>query len=324
MSFSGFDFGSLVGRQEAIKTKEAINDAIKRDGGNAYRAGLEKWLPTMSDAYLQQNNKDGRQHLGASVIGGECLRKIWFSYRWFNHNPTGFKDPRLVRLFNTGHLYEAKACAMLETAGIEVVPQDEKGNQFRASFGTSGHSGGACDGLIEGGIPELPTESRILPEFKTASDKSFKRLNDKGVMAWNITYYNQVQIFMGKFDIKYCLHFTINKNDDDIYLEIIEKDDKIHKKMDERADLIISTNEGNSLDRISKDGTDWRCNYCEFKAPCHGNVKPRVNCRTCAYSEPKWGEGGIWYCNKYDEDLKGVEQYEFAQKCESYRMIEKY
>lgn len=324
MTFGSFDFGSLVGKRVAHKTRDLINESIKSDGGNAYRKSLQNWLPQMSDAYQQTVASNGRQHLGASLIGGDCWRKIWFSYRWFNHNPTGYKDPRLVRLFNTGHLYEAKSIAMLEQAGINVMAQDEAGNQFRANFGSSAHSGGACDGILNSAIPDIENETEILAEFKTASDKSFKQLENRGVMNWNMTYYNQVQIFMGKFDIKHCLHMTINKNDDDIYLEVLTKDEKIHKEMDEKADIIISTSEGKSLSRVCESGTDWRCGYCEFKPVCHGNKRPRLNCRTCQHAEPKWSESEVWRCNKFLKELRGVEQYNEAQKCPSYKMITGY
>jgi hypothetical protein len=46
-----------------------------------------------------------RPHLGASLIGKECARQLWYTFRWVSS--TSHRG-QLLRLFRTGHLEEAR------------------------------------------------------------------------------------------------------------------------------------------------------------------------------------------------------------------------
>lgn len=70
------------------------------------------------DKYCQGAYDDGhRNHLGASLIGDDCSRKLWYSFRWvFKERFSG----RLLRLFNRGHREEDRFVEWLEGAGFKV------------------------------------------------------------------------------------------------------------------------------------------------------------------------------------------------------------
>ena len=113
----------------ALKTMAAIESAIEQDQGGKFRQFLGQIIPHMADAY-RGVDEGFRSHLGASLIGGECSREIWYGFRWV-------KKPkfsgRILRLFNRGHLEEARFIAMLLTIGCQVWQQDGHGKQYRIS-----------------------------------------------------------------------------------------------------------------------------------------------------------------------------------------------
>ena len=81
----------------------------------------------------------GRNYLGASQIGDECARKLWYSFHWVAliHFPA-----RILRLFQRGHNEEHQINKYLRDAGIDVYEVDEEtGEQFGFKF-AFGHGGG--------------------------------------------------------------------------------------------------------------------------------------------------------------------------------------
>ena len=54
-------------------------------------------------AYEAEAGDGFREHLGASVIGRECDRALWYEFRWITRAAQG---GRMLRLFETGRLEE--------------------------------------------------------------------------------------------------------------------------------------------------------------------------------------------------------------------------
>ena len=105
----------------ALQTVGAFEKVVAFDGGNLYRAWLEHTLPMVRDIYRQEHDPF-RSHLGASIIGKKCARAIWYTFHW----ATNVKfEGRMLRLFNTGHIQEAKLLALLLAIGCKVYQQDE-------------------------------------------------------------------------------------------------------------------------------------------------------------------------------------------------------
>lgn len=66
-------------------------------------------------------DKGPRHHLGASIIGRECWREIWYSWRWAS--PVQFEG-RMLRLFDRGHEEEHRFADWLRLIGCEVEQYD--------------------------------------------------------------------------------------------------------------------------------------------------------------------------------------------------------
>ncbi len=262
---------------------------------------------------LERDQEDGmREHLGASLIGRQCDRELWYSFRWAT-----FKRHagRILRLFNRGHREEERFVTWLRSAGINVDSFDMKtGEQWRISA-VNGHFGGSLDG-IAWNVPGLEqfglnVNTKILTEFKTHGDKSFKKLIVEGVKKAKPEHYSQMQCYMHKMGLPISLYLAINKNDDEIHAEFVKYDPIEAELMFGKAVHIIPM--ATPPRRISEDPSWFVCKFCDHKATCHLRAPMAVNCRTCIFSAPV--ADGKWHCKKWNDMIplqtqkKGCEQY---------------
>lgn len=296
--------------QLATKTLQAIEEALYRDQGAAFRGFLGKLMPLAGDAY-RTDEDDWRDHLGASLIGRECAREVWYGFHW-----TTLKkfDGRMIRLFNRGHLEEPRFLALLMMIGCEVWQLDANGKQFRIT-GHMGHFGGSMDGVARG-IPDLPDEP-VLTEFKTHGDKSFAKLKEEGVIKAKWEHFVQMQIYMGKNGLRWALYCAVNKNDDTIHMELVQFDPTQYQRYLDRSVMIIEAKE--PPPKINQSPGWFKCKFCDQKGVCHGSDKPAMNCRTCAYISVR--DGGQWECTNPvcpgilspEDQRKGCSHYEMNE-----------
>ena len=263
----------------ASPTRDAIFKVYEADASNGFRA-----------------------HLGASLIGKECERALWYDFRW----TTASRHPgRLLRLFETGQLEEARLVRNLRRTGATVLEVDpETGRQFRVQA-HGGHFGGSLDGM---GIQllEAPKAWHVL-EFKTHSAKSFADLVAKRVRESKPQHFAQMQIYMHLMGVARAMYLAVNKNTDDLYVERIELDPPSAEKLLAKAGRIIFAMV--PPPRISEDPAWFQCRMCDHSLTCHGGTgsaaAPQVNCRTCLHATPV--EGG-WRCERHQKALSEVDQ----------------
>lgn len=296
----------------ASKTLAKIDDMIKADQGASFRGWLGKVIGHMGDAY--RTDEDGhRSHMGASMIGGECARAIWYNFRWTTKSNF---DGRLLRLFNRGHLEEARFIAMLLMVGCEVYQQDENGDQFRISH-AEGHFGGSGDGVAIG-VPDLPEGTFALLEFKTSADKPFQEVKAKGVRDAKFEHYVQMNVYMRKMGLAAALYMVVNKNNDELYGEIVPFDSNIADQFLARGEKLVWMD--NAPERLSESPGFWKCRLCDHKPVCHLKQAPDRNCRTCAHSKPV--EGKEWVCTLHKKTLTKEEQLAGCSNYELHRVFE--
>lgn len=264
-------------------------------------------------AFATDNEEDGkRTHLGASVLGDDCMRAVWFSFHWADKEQF---EGRMLRLFNRGHHQEEIFADLLRGIGATVWTADANGKQFRISeFG--GHFGGSADGVAIN-LPNLPAPylpgTPVLLEFKTHNDKSFKALEKGGVREAKPKHFKQLQLYMHKLELKLCLYMAVNKNDDALYFELIHYDEQVGIQLLNRAQTIIF---GDGLPpRISESPSWFACKFCSMKGVCFKFKEPDQNCRTCAHSRPE--QDGTWSCRfnypEIDTQPKvGCDKYEVS------------
>lgn len=289
----------------ATKTISAIDEAIEYDQGATFRMWLGRVLPHISDAYRE--DEDGfRSHMGASMLGRDCARSIWYSFYWYTESQF---SGRMLRLFNRGHLEEGRFIAALLTIGALVIQHDESGNQFRIQS-SGGHVGGSGDG-IGARIPDLYPNVWALYEFKTGNEKNYSKLIEDGVREVKWEHYVQMNIYMYKMGLPVALYMSVNKNDDNIHAELIQQDAAIAEQYLARGHKLVFMR--TPPKRISESSSFWKCKFCDHMKVCHLRAKPAVNCRTCKFSEPL--HDGTWACNSWQQrisketQLKGCERY---------------
>lgn len=194
-----------------------------------------------------------------------------------------------------------------ERAGVKV-------EQWRIAD-VLGHFGGSLDGLadapypipitelIEGrGLVEtgrfIPAGEEFLTEFKTHNTKSFSNLVTVGVKEAKPEHYAQMQVYMHKRNVRFAIYMAVNKNDDDLHVEVIEYDGSVGPLLIEKARKVIhSTAVPN---RIGKHASWHECKFCDYKAICHNGDQSEIdrNCRTCVNSVPV--DDGRWHCKQWN------------------------
>lgn len=306
----------------AHKTLDAIDAAMDADGGASFRQWQGRVVPHLEDAY---RGEDGghRSHLGASVLGRECPREVWYTFRWVSK---GAFEPRMVRLFNRGHIEEGRFIAMLLMIGCEVWQYDHNGKQFRIAW-AEGHAGGSGDGVGRG-LPDLPGTPAVL-EFKTHGEKSFiklagpldawrehrknkaTRFPGEGVRSSKFEHFVQMQTYMRKMGLPAAVYMAVNKNTDDVYAEVIHLEPEFADQFLERGDKLVWMREPPK--RISESPGFFKCRFCAKRPVCHLGAQPELNCRTCEHSAP--GRAGTWHCTKHralldkDRQANGCQDY---------------
>ena len=256
-------------------------DAIYR----AYEEGF-RFIGSADDGH--------RPHLGASLLGHECDRYLWYTFRWAESERF---DGRMLRLFETGHLAEPRLAAALRAAGVELHTTDPGGNQWRISF-SAGHCGGSMDGAGLG-FPEGPKTWAIW-ECKTSGTKAFEKVKADGVKAGKPQHHSQMQVYMGETGMTRGLYTMVCKETDEVYTEWVRFDDVEYARLKTRGERIVASPTPPA--KLSEKATWYQCKFCKFHEICHGEAAPEVNCRTCAHAtpemhtEPNADGTGRWTC----------------------------
>ena len=74
----------------------------------------------IEDASIDLFEDGHRKHLGASLIGDACSRKLWYTFRWVKKADFSSKtrsNGQVLRLFNRGHREEPAIIKLLEKSG---------------------------------------------------------------------------------------------------------------------------------------------------------------------------------------------------------------
>lgn len=250
-------------------------------------------IATLIDAAQEAQPDLPRAHLGASILGHECRRWLWYSFRWaVVEQHTG----RIRRLFRRGNREEETIIYDLREIGIDVR------SAMHIDFGC--HIGGTPDAIAMSGVPEAPKAPHVL-EFKTHSLKSFNDLERYGVEKSKPLHWAQMQVYMLGTKIDRALYVAVCKDDDRIYTE------RVHFERDRAEHLLRRANEITLANepplRIDGASEAWHvCKWCPAKSMCVGGEPTKeTNCRTCAHSTAM--PDGSWHCAKWDSQIPTVE-----------------
>lgn len=214
----------------------------------------------VDDAILN-SEKDAkpRDYLGASILGEDCSRKIWYMLNY----PRPVDDARVSRIFKVGHILEDYVVSLLELAGLKVWTKDQNDEQFGFTHGKiAGHIDGVVQGLPESTMPHLL-------EIKTANNNRFNMFL-KGGCKEEIKYFVQCQVYMYKMNLENCLFVVINKDNQELYFERIKLDKTYAQVALSRGEDIADAQEIPA--RKYGKPTDYRCKFCNYSKDCWNGI----------------------------------------------------
>ena len=315
--------------KDAKNAQLTLNDAqpTKSDAGKqnvdldspGVAKALAKRILDEIDEYCVRTYDGGhRSHLGASLIGRECKRYLWYVFRWCLHEKT---TGRQQRLFNRGHREEARFVEWLEGIGFKVwfenrdEPPNEKGEypQYRISD-VMGHFGGSLDGIAV--LPErYGIAEPVLLEFKTnGTGAGFNKLGESGMPIAKPEHFAQTSTYGKKYNFRYCVYLNINKNDDSLHIEVVKLNHNLGEQMIMKAEQIIMSQTAPA--RLSDNPTFHKCGYCHMKEVCHKGAVVEVNCRSCKFARPV--ENAEWFCSVHNANIP--REY-IPQGCPQYKAV---
>jgi hypothetical protein len=256
-------------------------------------AELAHW--ELDAAACESNDEPYRNHLGASVIGNPCKRYVWYHFHWFKAED---HSGRINRLFEYGHLLERRIRTAMKQRGAEFLDTvDVDGKQLRVSA-LNGHYGGSVDGVFR--WPKLGIYDPMLLECKSSATGSpFNELAKKAMMAAKPQHFVQNSTYGRYLGIPLCLYVAENKNDSDLYVEIVELDFNLAEENERMAFHIIT--DQTPPTRISNKPEFYLCKNmpCSMYEICHFGEVPKPNCRNCANCQPTTDSN--FYCGYWNQ-----------------------
>lgn len=263
---------------------------------------LRPTLEAIDAAVVSAEAPRPQRRLSGGQIGRACERSIWYQFRWAV--PPETFDGRKLRLFETGHVEEARMVAWLRLAGVDVQDHDEATGEQIEFTTLDGHFVGKLDGIATG-ILEAPKTPHLL-ECKTHSVKSFTELTRKGVAVAKPEHLAQMQTYMHMAGLTRAFYLAKCKDTDELWSERIEYDPVHAATLMARAQRVRDASV--PPDRISDNPDYYICK--SFKCPaydvCHQGEFALRNCRTCLHSTPV-ADGG-WHCARHDRELATDDQ----------------
>lgn len=291
----------------------------------------EEFDKALDAACIKELAEERRTHLGASVIGVQCAREVWYGFRWAAQEEL---DGRRKRLLNRGHEEEHRVARWLRAMGCELrqyaqrlvyhpesdsyvfydwdeefpgechdahedriahLIAEARGLEVRQWGFKEGHFGGSSDGKIYGvhkWYPELEGLGFGTWECKTVGLKYMSGLKAKGVQVEKYEHYVQAQTYMHRLGAKWCLYTAACKDNDEIYHEVLHYWSEVAEAYGSRAEQLVEAR--TAPPKVSKDPSWFACKFCDFKRICHHNEQPDKNCRSCVFAIA--APDGTWQC----------------------------
>lgn len=212
------------------------------------------------EKYQSLIEDDERNYIGASSIGSDCLRAIWYQFKGVKAQsvPAKFR-----RTWAIGKALEQVVHNWLCDVGIVVVR-----NWPELVHPTMPFFKGNVDGVwMKSRYKIHDQKPKAIIEIKTAKDASFKIFVKKGVKAWNPQYYAQIQAYMGLSGIHSTYILVLNKDNSDISDELVLFDPEFYKKLEEKAAFVNGANV--EPPRIHGSALWYQCKMCKFNKVCH-------------------------------------------------------
>jgi hypothetical protein len=205
-----------------------------------------------------------RPYLGASIVGGECLRRVQYDW-WCNSTHSA----RLHEIFDRGHYFEERSRQLLSKGGFKFAP-----TEALAFSAVDGLLRGHADGLIVTGphLPDAELSYPLLWEHKAINAQNWRALERDGLEKAFPQYAAQVALYQAYLDVTNSALFTAVNADTCERLHLLVPFDAARAQAwsDRAVTIIEATRAGELLPRFTDDKSDWHCRMCSHRERCWG------------------------------------------------------
>lgn len=215
--------------------------------------------------YLERAWDSPREYLGISVVGHPCDRHVQYQFLSTSRKiEVPSFEPRTLRIFDRGHIYEAKSKEWLKRCGFIFYHDPAAISDFGGKL--QGHVDGVIIGFTQAN-PPIPFPA--LWENKCLGAKSWKQLEKHGLKEFSPAYWSQVHTYMGYFDLLRCLFTAVNADTMEMMHLLIDFDATEFDMTKAKATRVFqATDLGELLPKITADPSFYLCGYCPFRIPC--------------------------------------------------------
>lgn len=223
----------------------------------------------VDEAILQNIHHERRHYVGASGIGRNCSRSIWYDYQGIKGLPLTAQEERTMEI---GHRLEGMVIDYIVGAGFRIETAVNTNNYLLCSDDEVPQFSGHMDGILY-----LNDNIPVVLEIKTAKAERFEKYvkEDDGVKVWSPVYYAQLQSYMGMTGLKDALFCIINKNNSDWRMEWVKYDDIFYHELKVKAAMIAMLEK--APEKINQSPYYYVCQQCRYKKICHSDIKEVQN-----------------------------------------------
>lgn len=262
--------------------------------------------------------REPRAYLGASIIGHECQRRLWYDFRWAKQEKLTAVALRRIEDGYRGEDLQAERLRMVP--GLTLLTTDpETGRQWKIED-HGGHFRGHLDGALVGLI-QAPKTWHVWEHKQVAEDKLAKleklktQMGEKAaLLAWNVIYWAQAQVYMHYTGMERHYLTVASPGGRRTVSVRTKRDPEQGSRLADKAQRIIYADRPPT--KVSEDPAYHLCRMCPHASHCHGGELPLRSCRTCIFASPH-PKGG-WECLKHNCRLEKTEQ---QRGCPDQRLI---
>lgn len=216
----------------------------------------KRLLTRLVEKNLKNPEETRRGYIGASSIGADCWRQIWYDFKGAKARHF---TPKQQRTFEIGKRLEGLVIDLLIDAGLDIEIPSIKNNFLEFSDSEHSYFKGHCDAII--------INHDAILEIKAVKDASFKIFVKEGFKSWNKKYFDQVQAYMGMSGIKKAFVFMINKDTSELHDELVEFDSDVYEKLRTKVCMIYESK--TPPPKINNSPLLYECKMCKFNEVCH-------------------------------------------------------
>lgn len=199
-----------------------------------------------------------RDYIGASSIGAECMRAVWYDY---TGAPKQELSARTRRILDTGHILEDYVITLLERTGMIIERASPDNNFHEYAAREQPYFKGHFDGIIR-----APSSLVGILEIKTANDARYNQFVKLGLKKWSPQYYAQVQAMMGMSGFNKTYEVVINKDKSFIADELITYSQIEYANLCKRAEYLQKLTV--PPPRVNESPLWHQCKMCKFREIC--------------------------------------------------------